>query len=167
MRGTFILKENGRVIQSGHNMIVQSGRNFIRDLFIDALEITPKNTGGAAAQSNDEPSPTSKYTPIIKLGTSNVGSSLTMTDLASEITSAKADTDIKYIDIPSTGLSRVVFTIEITGSAENANVIQEIGLFIKDNNSNPTTDTMFSRIVVDPVYLRSGTKYSIEYSIYF
>lgn len=157
-----IYDKNHNLVSKNHNMIVMDGRKFLLNLFKIATGISttskdvdeyPKSCKlyfnfGYLGQG----SPRTAYNLTYNMVTGITGSNST---IHSEIMS-----EANLINSENTlGLS---FTATIKGS-EKFQRFDEIFLSLKTD----TTDYLFSRVSMDPVFLGTDGEYTIQYNIYF
>jgi hypothetical protein len=161
IRGVVVLKRpDGTVIFRKDNMIVQTGRQFIRENFI-------KN-GLPLALSERFVKTLDGYI-LTHMGFGRDGSATTfsMTSLVNEKTpTSTSRTPLNQNTIVAgPGEMFVVFKATLNNSAQSdAYTAQELGLFLTKEES---PDLLFSRISFDPIPVSSGESYEVEYYIYF
>jgi hypothetical protein len=192
IRGIVVLeKEDGTIIFKKENMIVEGGRNYIKNLFFT------KVSGGTESRKI--------YT--LKFGTSTVLTQVGDTDLRANVSAYTINTDsLQWKKIPLNGqtgydegisfpedpeeddlfynteLSNLyIYTKAMTvslldspeigvkvsailrGTDASQFPISELGLFLNDT----PTATMFSRLVFDSFPLTTSSAYILSYYIYF
>lgn len=151
-------------IFKGHNMIVENGRKYIRNLFlkqnIDLIGNTPNEDittlkfkdihfGG----SNQNNANRTKQTVLKDNSLENELSGYTI-DITKEQKPgnyAKATFEVEQ--------NRIKIEIQLRGKTEPV-VLEELGIFLSDGE-------MFSRISFDGIYMDAATSVQINYYIYF
>lgn len=176
MRGEVVITDlhTNKVLFKGHNMIVQDGRNFVRDLFLSRNEgyidvsqstslseipsIESVKMGGVLADSSAASMVAPNQTLLEDTGLTNPLEKYFYEIKKSESTSEKSYASAKYEGKFS---NRIKITIKQNGAKDSIPVlINELGIFLSDGK-------MFSRITFDGIYLGSGEELSIDYYIYF
>jgi hypothetical protein len=164
MKGVVILKkEDGTVIFKKENMIVETGRKYLKELYIKSLAAV---VSGATTETGAD-----TYTrefddySVNYIGFGNNGSitRFEATGLSGTARYAKIlQTDV-FVNDP--------LSIRFVGVIDNATSdtgfsAQELGLFLTIGD-DLDTKKLFSRVVFDPIPVGSGDRYEIEYYIYF
>jgi hypothetical protein len=158
IRGVVVVKRaDGTVVLRKENMIVQSGRRFIRDKFI-ASAIPALNSPVAF-----ETDLTGFQLRFIGFGRSDVASEYDMESLVSEEVSQRSQ--ITSQNVSAEGDSMFIkFNAEMDRTSEATGfTVREIGLIMTKEEE----DLLFSRVVFDPITVSPGERYEIEYYIYF
>jgi len=145
IRGFAVLKQDdGTVLFKKENMIVKKGREFILKKLMgeEVLAedgITPVTFSNGKIEFNNS---TEMTTPLDE--------SLKGSELA-PISINFSSSNLSYTDLITT------ITVSITGETK---IISELGIFLSD-------DSLFSRVVFEPVSVSSTTSYTLTYYIYF
>jgi hypothetical protein len=155
IRGVVVMKNsNGKIIFERENMIVQSGRKFVRDVFVRNAIPALANFAGLSNY---------KLTHIA-FGNSDVITEYTMTSLQSE--------GIRIpINETNTTVEESTMFMKFRGSVNRSDsqsgyTVRELGLVLT-NPDNEQQDQLFSRIVFDPITIAPGESYEVEYYVYF
>jgi hypothetical protein len=155
--GIVVIKnKDGRIILKKENMIVENGREFIRDKFA-------KNAGIGSFSSGYSGTYLDYSLTHIGFGNSDVVTQYTMTSLISEEEDLR--TPLSSANVAK-GTSEPY--LKFTASVDRTNkatgyTLREIGLFITFEELS----TLFSRVVFDPIPIAAGERYEVEYYIYF
>lgn len=154
------------IIFEKHNMIVDNGRNVIRDLFLK--NIINFGTGDIISLVDFDKKGKISY---LVFGSGNVATTRDMDTLNAKKYSVRLigpDSLNDTEDITSNcSVSRefnstdnkLTYTIDLQ-SIPTSGVIQELGLYFKDG-------TLFSRLAFDPIPVGPDTNITLEYSICF
>jgi hypothetical protein len=156
VRGVVVLKkEDGTIIFKKENMIVNSGKKYIRDVFV-------KNA--IAPLSSFSTNLSSFSLTHIAFGNNDQITDSLMTSLISENRNLRSQLTLNNTSIEEDSLF-VKFRGIVDRSSQNIGyTMRELGLLM----SSPTgQELLFSRIVFDPVIIGPGERYEIEYFIYF
>jgi hypothetical protein len=197
IRGRVIIrKTDGTIILDKDNMVVQTGRKFLRELFINSLVEKSSvlySDGGIIEEPVDALTLTGGSGTVytrqfngyfvnqIGFGDSGTATEFTRTDLYGTNKLYFNLSNEKIIFPPESTELFLVFTAEINNtSALTGFLVEELGLFITrtekvPDGPNPVvpgennifTRTMFSRIPFDPIPISSGDRYELEYYLYF
>ena len=176
IKGFYILEQDGKIIAKGHNMIVNTGRQFLFDVFTSKFGRTstpyedyyfyrlyagkqlPTNLVTTAETTLDN----IKNEIITKPGGSTVidENFYRVFDTENGKLNGK---DIIYRN------NQIQLEVQFTGTAYAQCISSFFITFITDNESGPNTETetLFSRFVIDPIYLVSGSSYNLKYYISF
>lgn len=164
------LNKNKIVFQK-HNMIVQNGRDYVRNLFLKqspnlfaVTETLPtlekvKFGGYSRNSASDENITTTQQTSVDDISLAHPLANYTymLKGKASEASEKKNTADVSFDESGN----RIKISIKQTGAIGNeAVLINELGIFLSNNK-------MFSRISFDGVYLDSTSSFQIDYYIYF
>lgn len=165
--GHFIIKdENGNIIISKKNTITDTGREFIFATFLKALgllddTITTDYSGYTFKQFNfyldnkmTTPNMTFDNLSPNDLAISNI------IDTNNAITLNKNSNNDLAIQFNASIISS---STSEDNSGGNGIHFNSIGLIIGDSD----TDALFSRVVIDDVYIKPNVTYSLQYTIYF
>jgi hypothetical protein len=159
IRGIVVIKDqSGNIILRKENMIVESGRKFIRDIFI---------TNGIAAKADYSGTYSSFLLTHVVFGSSDVASQSTMTSLQNEVLRVRLLENNVITDDNSV---QIMFkAIADLTSSPIGITIKELGLVAKEFNNGveTTNEILFSRAVFDSIPVSAGEKYEVEYYIYF
>lgn len=155
-----IYDKNHNLVSKNHNMIVMDGRKFLLNLFKIATGISFTNSD----EVNDYPQSCNLYFNFGYLGQGSPRTAYNLTYSMvtgnnSAIHSEKVSSAVLINSENTLGLS---FTATIKGSEEFQR-FDEIFLSLKTD----TTDYLFSRVSMDPVFLGTDGEYTIQYNIYF
>jgi hypothetical protein len=184
-----IRKSDGTIILDKDNMVVEVGRRFLKELFINSLvkkESTVYSNEGIIEPSTDGSTSllgggNSTYTRefdgyflnYVGFGDSGTATEFNATDLygVNKVYFSLKITDTPKIIFPldSTNLS-VSFKAEIDNTRSLTGFLaEELGLFISKKTLPGLVETkkLFSRIAFDPIPVSSGDRYEIEYFLYF
>jgi hypothetical protein len=189
IRGRVIIrKTDGTIILDKDNMVVQTGRKFLRELFINSLVEKSSvlySDGGIIEEPVDALTLTGGSGTVytrqfngyfvnqIGFGDSGTATEFTRTDLYGTNKLYFNLSNEKIIFPPESTELFLVFTAEINNtSALTGFLVEELGLFITKTTLVPGGDniftrTMFSRIPFDPIPISSGDRYELEYYLYF
>lgn len=146
IRGYVVLeREDGTVVFKKENMIVEGGRNYIKNL------VHSKLSGGTSE---------ARYIAEVKFGEGTTLPDSADTDLESNV----ADYDIALTTTELTVLSGgeigLKVAVEVVGTDTPTASVTELGLFLSDGS-------LFSRLVFDAFPLNQTTTYNLTYYIYF
>jgi hypothetical protein len=159
IRGVVVIKDwSGKIILKKENMIVESGRKIIRDVFI-------KN--GIFVKSSFIGTYSSYLLTHVVFGSSDVASQSTMTALESEVLRVRlVESDVVVAD--NSVQIKFKAIADLTNSLTGI-TIKELGLLAKkfEGNIETNDETLFSRAVFDSIPVAAGEKYEVEYYIYF
>jgi hypothetical protein len=171
VRGIVTLKRSdGTVVFTKENMIVQSGRRYLWEKFMQATNIIVSNgeisAGGIGASYTRQ---FDGYTlGELAFGSSGTATLFNQTALSREFSDAVVPRIL--LSNPSVELGssdnpyiKIVASVDNTSSGDNF-TIHELGLFLTKAD-NPSI--LFSRVVFDPIPVGSGDVYEVEYYIYF
>lgn len=158
--GHFIIKDDyGNIVISKHNTITDKGREFIFSTFIRALNIA---SGDITDYSNYNFSEFKFY-----IDNQMTIPTMDISSLSNNVYSHSLTSTNVSINKNENNDLFIQFTISILPSTTNESNsglhFNSIGLII----SNGTTNTLFSRVVVDDVYINPASKYTLQYNIYF
>jgi hypothetical protein len=155
--GIVVIKnKDGKIILKKENMIVETGREFIRDKFA-------KNAGIGNFSEGYSGTYLDYSLTHIGFGNSDVVTQYTMTELISEDTELR--TPLSSVNVNK---GTVEPYLKFTANVDRINeatgyTLREIGLYL----TSGLIFTLFSRIVFDPIPIAAGEKYEVEYYIYF
>lgn len=168
----FVDNKTGKVLLKKNNLIVNSGRDWVRTLILSTME----NVLDTSSKSEVESSYKSKYPDnmtftTLKFGSSDAATTAAMTDLSGDIHSAYTVTfdssdNKKNISWSSTG-NYLTMTTTIDGKMmESADIIilRELGLYIGYNSNNE--EMLFSRVSFDPIPIDQDTDITLTYKVY-
>ncbi len=170
--GVVVIRDGaGNVIGETHNMVVLDGQRLLLQLLIGKLAATANKNGIAPPTkvgSYDGTAIDDSASVSMKLGFAyeqNPQTTEESMDYAScgEITKID-DTDIEY-SLDATGVCatfKAVLTAQDSGGEINR--FNEIFLTYAAGSES---SYLFSRAIVDPVFLGAETSYSLEYTLYF
>lgn len=158
IRGVVVLKRaDGTVVFRRENMIVQNGRQLIRETFL-------KNALPASFSDNFVSSLNGYKLTHIAFGRDGSATTFGMTSLVDERTDDRTAVSQSTV-VASPGEMFVVFKGTLSNVQQSsAYTAQELGLIMTKAGS---PDLLFSRVSFDPVPVSSGETYEIEYYIYF
>jgi hypothetical protein len=158
VRGVVVLKrEDGSIVFSKENMIVQNGRKFIRDKFVKSA-IIPFESFNTTLSSYS--------LSHIGFGNSDVVTEFSMTSLVSENLDFRTPVSILNTVIEENN-TFIKFRAGIDRTASDTGyTLNEIGLIMTSSGSGEAA-LLFSRVVFDPVTVGSSERYEVEYYIYF
>lgn len=155
IRGFVVLKKkDGTVVFKKENMIVESGRKFIREKFLVSGVLDQDTYVGDYADYS---------LTHIAFGNSDVVTEYSMTSLVSENTnlrisvSGNTEADTAQMFVKFSG------EIDLTTASEGYTV-KELGLILTADGED---DDLFSRVVFDPIVVAATETYTVEYYIYF
>lgn len=168
VKGVVTVKhKDGRVIFTKENMILQTGRDYFRELVI---------LGAIPESIRISKSFTVKYENMVishmGFGRSGQATSVTMSGLVAEDESFVFPLTESYIDLDAEQKA-IIFKGKIDNiNGEYGFSAQELGLYITDQTvtdegAKLDTKELISRIVFDPIPVSSGDEYEVEYYIYF
>jgi hypothetical protein len=156
IRGFVVLKkQDGTVVFKKENMIVESGRKFIREKFLIA-GVSGQNSylGDYAVYSLTH----------IGFGNSDVVTEYNMTSLVSENKSLRIPV-VTQNTTADTAQMFIKFSGEVDlTTASEGYTVKELGLILTAEDED---DDLFSRIVFDPIVIGATDTYTVEYYIYF
>jgi hypothetical protein len=168
VKGVVTLKhKNGKVIFTKENMILQTGRDFFRELVI---------LGAIPDIIKTAKSFTKQYENMVishmGFGRSGSATSLSMLDLVAPDENFIFALTENYIELEAEQKALI-----FKGRIDNINgeygfSAQELGLYITNETLSTEaarlgTKELISRIVFDPIPVSSGDEYEVEYYIYF
>jgi len=170
IKGVVVLKKmDGTIIFRKENMIVQTGRDYLRDVIIlNSISTTISSAlGFSSIYKTDDP--VDYRITHIGFGSSGTATQLTTSELILPNEDLIITLTQNEIDLFSE-TKAIVFkgTIDNKTSSPGYSV-KELGLYITDTiDDDPiSTKLLFSRVVFDPIPVASGDEYEIEYYIYF
>lgn len=147
-----IYDEQNNIILETHNNVVLSGRQLLYKLFINAInKTTPKSTDFKINLSYlSDPVETKN-----NLTYTNINE--TASDIFSAaINNTNYDSDVNNLSI--------TFNVTINNTSES-NITKFNQIYISYNTDG--VETLFSRAVIDPVYLGASASYTLKYTLYF
>jgi hypothetical protein len=150
IRGIVILQNpDGTVVFKKENIIVESGREYIRNLLYSKI---------------DDEFTEDRFIKTLKFGSGTTLTKPSDTTLESSFYSVviATDEDTLLVRDPDEDTLALKLTTTVTSSGITSDVMSELGLFLSD-----TPETMFSRLVFEPVPFTSTTTYNLTYYIYF
>jgi hypothetical protein len=159
IKGIVVIKDqSGNIILRKENMIVESGRKFIRDIFV---------TNGIFAKANYLGTYSSFLMTHVVFGSNDVASQSTMTSLQNEVLRVRLVENNVITDDNSVQIKFKAIA-DLTSSPIGI-TIKELGLVAKEFNNGVETanEILFSRAVFDSIPVSAGEKYEVEYYIYF
>jgi hypothetical protein len=174
IKGFVVLKKSdGTVIFKKNNMIVENGRRFLRELFINSLPITQTSTSATAGGET--------YTKEFNLfslkyvGFGNAGTATIFSQklLASTTPVFVKLTEADFLFEGDSGDNRIVIKAKLDNTnAPSGFLAEELGLFLTKEEIVPiaagsVNQALFSRVTFDPIPVASGDTYLLEYYIYF
>jgi hypothetical protein len=145
IRGYVVLERDGKVIFKKENMIVENGRNYIKNLVHSKL-----NGGTIEARSIS----------TLKFGEGTALVDASDTDLVSNVPFYNKTLSITNLTVLSGDEIGLKVTVEVEGNDSPAASVTELGLFLSDGS-------LFSRLVFDVFPLNQNTTYNLTYYIYF
>lgn len=174
LRGLFILKKDGKIIAKGHNLVVNDGRQFIYDKFISAL-----------LDSNDSVYAKRNhifyrfYAGEIQNESFMTLPETTFADVKNHIIKNNNEPDPKFfVDLTKTESTNGSIKYEPTtrmieiklNNLQGDSVPHCLSEFFvttynPDSTASDKEETLFSRFLIDPIYLVSGSSYSLAYYI--
>lgn len=161
IRGVVVLKRaDGTVVFRRDNMIVQDGRQFIRETFL-------KNALPASFSDTFVSSLNGYKLSHIAFGRDGSATTFGMTSLVNEKTPTSTSRTAVSLStaVAGPGEMFVVFKGTLNNSQQSdAYTAQELGLIMTKTGS---PDLLFSRVSFDPIPVSSGETYEVEYYIYF
>jgi hypothetical protein len=173
IRGVVTLKRSdSTVVFTKENMIVQSGRRYLWELFMQATNSITNNLITGISVGSIGSTYTRQFDGYtlgeIAFGSSGSATLFNQTALSREfedtvvprVQLSESDVELGAVDNP---YIKIIARVDNTSSGENFTV-HELGLFL----THATEDSvMFSRVVFDPIPIGSGDVYEVEYYIYF
>jgi hypothetical protein len=148
--GYVVIKENGKIIIKKENMIVETGRKYIKDRIFGDSVLTIKKIFFGNSTKLVEP------TDVL---------STTFTNLTTPTSIGSLDiVDDTEFSINKTADREVVYTVTITKQIlelMDDKFISELGLVLSDGA------TLFSRLLFNAIPLTNDHTYEISYYIYF
>jgi hypothetical protein len=145
IRGYVVLERDGKVIFKKENMIVENGRNYIKNLVHSKLI-----DGTSEARSIS----------TLKFGEGTALVDASDTDLISNVLFYNKTLSITNLTVLSGDEIGLKVTVEVEGNDSPAASVTELGLFLSDGS-------LFSRLVFDVFPLNQNTTYNLTYYIYF
>jgi len=158
IRGVVVLKRaDGTVVFRRDNMIVQTGRQFIRETFL-------KNALPTSFSSNLTGTLDGYKLSHIAFGRDGSATTFGMTSLVDERSNDRTAVS-QSTTVANPGEMFVVFKGTLNNLQQSsAYTAQELGLILTKTGS---PDVLFSRVSFDPIPVSSGETYEVEYYIYF
>ena len=174
IKGFYILEQDGKIIAKGHNMIVNDGRKFLFDVFASKFGVTI--TTDSYNDYNFYRLYAGKQLPINIVTIA----STTLEAIQNEkIMKSETDADERFYRSfdKSTGKlgsenitpsdKQFCLNVEFTGQSYAQCISSFFITFAKTDANGNITEKLFSRFVIDPIYLVSGASYSLKYYISF
>lgn len=179
VRGFFFLKdEDGNILRTNENMILKGGRSAIMKLFMNEFvsEYTSKKLPEGTSEEliNEIKNISMKNNLYMRFGRDNQLSSPMDEHLKADI--GKDDCQPKITSV----YEELCISFNYTLSLDEATTIGEFGLAMKLPAVNAEASeivikdgkieygwSQFSRVVFPLIHLNSGSKYDVEYYIYF
>jgi hypothetical protein len=168
--GIITLYDNtGKVVRKVHNTIVKSGREFLFSRFLSASGIDGTNT--IANESSSEIATSISSRSAEKFGKIyfifEATPSMTTPDMTINDISV-TDENKKSYNITSGSISKEDLKFSISQSVSaSASFMKFNEIYITTVSSDNNTETLFSRALIDPLYIGEDTVYDLEYSFYF
>ena len=177
IKGYYILEKDGKIVAKGHNTIVDTGRQFLFDVF------TSNILGNTSSTYYSEGNKyflyrlyAGKQLTVNPITLSNT----TWEDINNEVIQKNKDQAdenfYREFNSNTLGNTEITFTekeiclsLSFTGQA-NAQCISTFFITFTsgtDNTEKEKNQTLFSRFVIDPIYLVAGSTYSLKYYIAF
>lgn len=175
LKGFYILKQDDKIIAKGHNLVVNTGRSFFYNKLLANLAIVDTTATvleykdyefyrfyagevqGESFMTLPETTFSTVSTHIIK-DNNNDADERYYVDLSTRTSSNGSinfDITNRMIEIKLT---------ELQGTSA-PHCISEFFVTICDPDNADTTEVLFSRFLIDPIYLVSGSSYSLSYYI--
>ena len=175
IKGFYIFEQDGKIVAKGHNMIVNDGRKFLFDVFASKVGITVNDP--SYADYSFYRLYAGKQLPINMV---TIASTTLDSIINEKITKSGSGEDderfYRSFDNGELGNTPITTTanqfclnVEFTGQSYAQCISSFFITFakIEDGDIVPDTETLFSRFVIDPIYLVSGSSYSLKYYISF
>lgn len=175
LKGFYILKQDDKIIAKGHNLVVNTGRSFFYNKLLANLDIVDTTATvleykdyefyrfyagevqGESFMTLPETTFSTVSDHIIK-NNNNVADDQYYVDLR---TSTSSNGSINF-DITNRMIE--IKLTELQGTS-TPHCISEFFVTIYDPNNLETPEVLFSRFLIDPIYLVSGSSYSLSYYI--
>lgn len=175
LKGFYILKQDDKIIAKGHNLVVNTGRSFFYNKLLANLDIV--DTTATVLEYKDY--------EFYRFYAGEVQGESFMT-LPETTFSTVSDHIIKdnnndaderyYVDLSTRTSSNGSINFDITNrmieikltelqGTSTPHCISEFFVTICDPDNADTTEVLFSRFLIDPIYLVSGSSYSLSYYI--
>jgi len=182
LKGYVYIYQDGKLVVEGHNLIVNTGRQFVKDLFMDqAFASITINEDDSGTKYNDykfykayfgktgiNTFVTQENTTFESVKTSAISS---LTKNLGIIGTSTENTAVIYSDFAT---RKFRFEMEINGTTDNVVSISEIYLTIKQYNKAENAfaegnenEVLFSRFVFDPIFIGTNSNCKIIYYIAF
>lgn len=175
LRGLFILKKDGKIIAKGHNLVVNDGRQFIYDKFVAALldsnddSYTKRNHSFYrfyAGEIQNESFMTIPETTFADVSNHIIKNNSNEPDPRFFVDLTRANSDngsIKYE--PTTRMIEIKLNDLQGDSVPHCLSEFFVTIYNPDSTASNKEEALFSRFLIDPIYLVSGSSYSLSYYI--
>lgn len=175
LKGFYILKQDDKIIAKGHNLVVNTGRSFFYNKLLSNLNIVDTTVTELEYKDYE----------FYRFYAGEVQGESFMT-LPETTFSTVSDHIIKdnnndaderyYVDLSTRTSSNGSINFDITNrmieikltelkGTSTPHCISEFFVTICDPDNADTTEVLFSRFLIDPIYLVSGSSYSLSYYI--
>lgn len=154
-----------------HNMIVGTGRELIIKAIFGNSSLSSSNFKMFYDSNNRLTTDSLKYDNLIENDVEGKITSLAYFNIDGE-SDGKLGTWTEpsyseFIDFSGPTTDNNKYYINIDGKVELSSAFTVYGIGLIYYNPNTKTNTLFSRAYIDPVYLRNGRTYLVNYKIYF
>ena len=171
IRGEVFFYKNGKLLFKKSNMIVDSGRKYLREIFL-------AKTGLLSYLPDNNNTPDSLIFGKIVLGTGSriTERSMTYDSIKNTLIDSYSVSIFNSANSPSENEiirneegNSISFKINIEGNPEYPILAKELAMLLEDPEIQAGDEkyTLFSRISFDGVPLGSGSDLEIEYFVYF
>ena len=172
IKGYYFLEQDGKIIAKGNNLIVNDGRDFIYYNLLSKIGLINNDENEykdynfykiyADGKKASSGSPVSDYMtiPTTRLADLNQSNPLLSYNISKESTSVGA-----YIS-KDTDNRRLKLSLSIVGDSQSY-CITEFFVTIKNQDNENSDEKLFSRFLIDPIYLTAGSSYNLVYYIGF
>ena len=175
IKGYYFLEQDGKIIAKGHNLIVNDGRDFIFKRLAYALGLITQTNANNITESDESKRTFYKIYAGGKTIESGKGYDYMtvpgttfedvehnqIEDLACDIPVSGTNSNITFdTDVAN---RRFKLTLNLVGTSE-AYCITE---FFITTAIDGTDEKLFSRFLIDPIYLTAGSTYNLVYYIGF
>jgi hypothetical protein len=195
IRGWYFIKKDGKLIAKGHNTIVNDGRDFLAQTFLSSIGLIGTNDNDYAnykfykihpSQKIENSSDQTGFFDHVTTPTTTINNvnDFFIEDLEQYVLQNLTPDGKKYIDSVEfdSGSRKIQFKLIINGDdyvnngGDGIYCLTEFSLTIAKyesdkwadgTNDTEKTETLFSRFLIDPIYITSGSKYELTYYIGF
>lgn len=160
--------KDGNLVREVHNTIVQTGREFLFHRFLGSNTMETGKTISSYATATLKNDRSSDKFGYLHFGFATTPQMTTQDlDYGSVIGNDLYSGNKKY-PITNVTFDQSALKVTISQSVSSANGLMKFNeIFITTVSSDGTTETLFSRALIDPLYIGEDTVYDMSYSFYF